>query len=148
MRSGYAYDFCGDELELGRWRGQVASSLRGKRGQRFLRDLIDALDAMPEKVLIAGAFERDGKVCASGAVGRLRGVSLADLNPSDDDLWDYSYDVESPWNCRAAERLDVAVPLIAEVEEVNDGFSYGNESDEDRWKRVRLWAARHLREEA
>ena len=55
-RSGYIDDL-DDPLELGRWRGRVASAVRGKRGQRLLRDLLDALDAMPEKRLVADVLE-------------------------------------------------------------------------------------------
>jgi hypothetical protein len=36
-----------------RWRGAVKSAASGSRGQAFFRDLITALDAMPEKTLIA-----------------------------------------------------------------------------------------------
>ena len=43
-----------------RWRGQVASATRGKRGQQFFRDLIAALDAMPTKVLITDDLYRAG----------------------------------------------------------------------------------------
>lgn len=59
-RSGYTDD--GDNVAM--WRGQVASATRGKRGQRFFRDLVAALDAMPEKRLIRDALEADGEVCA------------------------------------------------------------------------------------
>ena len=54
-RCGYSEDF-DDPLELGRWRGQVESALRGKRGQRFLRELIAALDALPQKRLVENAL--------------------------------------------------------------------------------------------
>lgn len=145
-RSGYVDDG-GDDLALGRWRAQVASAIRGKRGQRFIRDLITALDAMPEKKLIEGAFQTDGGCCAAGAVGRLRGVDMSGLNPPEDDL-EY-YDAKE-WNIPAAEVLDVAVPLIAEVEWVNDeGYSWrgDDDGDEARWKRVRDWATRQLKEQ-
>lgn len=53
-RSGYA-DWCDDNWAMIRWRGAVASAVRGKRGQAFLRELATTLDAMPEKRLIGGA---------------------------------------------------------------------------------------------
>lgn len=69
-RAGYSDDL--DPLDLGRWRAQVLSALRGKRGQAFLRDLIAALDAMPEKRLVSGDLQDEtGCVCALGALGRL-----------------------------------------------------------------------------
>jgi hypothetical protein len=43
-RSGYSDDL--DPLALGRWRGRVASAMRGKRGQAFLREMLAAMDAM------------------------------------------------------------------------------------------------------
>ena len=36
-RSGYSDDL--DNWDLIRWRGQVSSAIRGKRGQGFLREL-------------------------------------------------------------------------------------------------------------
>lgn len=48
-RSGYVDD-C-ENLEL--YRATVERSIKGKRGQAFLRELAAAMDAMPEKVLIA-----------------------------------------------------------------------------------------------
>jgi len=39
-RSGYSDDCEGSELAM--WRGQVASAKRGKRGQRFFRELVAA----------------------------------------------------------------------------------------------------------
>lgn len=66
-RSGYCDDYDCDPLPLGRWRGQVASAIRGKRGQAFLRELVAALDAMPEKRLIANDLEQAGNVCAIAA---------------------------------------------------------------------------------
>ena len=46
-RHGYI-DFDGDDpLEEGRWRGAMKAAMRGKRGQAFFQELIEALDAMP-----------------------------------------------------------------------------------------------------
>lgn len=55
-RAGYCDDL-DDPLEHGRWRAQVRSATRGKRGQKLLRDLLDALDAMPEKRLVKDVLE-------------------------------------------------------------------------------------------
>ena len=44
-RSGYSDDY--EPSNIAMWRGQVASAMRGKRGQAFLRELIEALDAFP-----------------------------------------------------------------------------------------------------
>jgi hypothetical protein len=51
-RAGYSED-C-DGWALIRWRGAVTSAIRGKRGQAFLREMLDALDALPVKRIASG----------------------------------------------------------------------------------------------
>ena len=74
-RSGYSVDGDLDHWQLIRWRGAVNSAMNGKRGQAFLRELLDALDALPEPKLIDHDLVRyDGSTdtnlfCALGAVG-------------------------------------------------------------------------------
>ena len=53
-RSGYSDE--GSSWDTIRWRGAVAAALRGKRGQQVLAEILAALDAMPEKELIAEAL--------------------------------------------------------------------------------------------
>ena len=84
-RSGYSYDI--DHKDLAMWRGQVASAIRGKRGQLFLRDMLAALDAMSEKRLITNELIRDGEVCALGSVAVTRGLDVSDVDP-----YDFDYD--------------------------------------------------------
>lgn len=129
-RSGYSDD--GDDLGLGRWRGQVASAIRGKRGQAFLRDLIEALDAMPEKKLIANELEAKGNVCAIGSVGVKRGVDMSKLDPEDPD--------------GIAGAFGIAHQLVQEIEYMNDEAFYGKDA-EGRWKFMRAWAVENLRPE-
>lgn len=128
-RSGYT----DDPENLAMWRGQVASAIRGKRGQKFLQDLLDALDAMPEKKLIHGDLRDDsGCVCALGAVGLKRGINV-------DSLDTYEYD-------ELGKTFDIAHQLAQEVMFENDeGAWRGRESPEDRWARVRKWAAENIR---
>ena len=81
-RSGYSDD-C-DNWALIRWRGAVESAIRGKRGQATLRDLVDALDALPEQRLAADSLvTADGDYCALGAIGRARGMDMAPIDPED-----------------------------------------------------------------
>lgn len=130
-RHGYSDDI--DQWSLIKWRGQIASAIRGKRGQRLLIDLVQALDAMPEKVLIAEKLidhEDDDAVCALGAVGVKRGIAMEQLDP------------EEPEDI--AEAFDVAQQLAREITYVNDeGGNYG-ETPQQRWERVRAWAVRHI----
>jgi hypothetical protein len=58
-RSGYCEDM-DDQWAHIRWRGAVTSAIRGRRGQAFLREMLAALDAMPEKRLVAGALVFEG----------------------------------------------------------------------------------------
>lgn len=71
-RSGYSEDL--DQWELIRWRGAVASAIKGKRGQAFLKELEDALLALPEKKLIVEEFVQDGQVCTLGAIAVAREI--------------------------------------------------------------------------
>jgi hypothetical protein len=67
-RSGYIDDI--DDWQMIKWRGQVASAIRGRRGQKFLTDLYNALEALPEKRLIKHELKDEtGEVCAIGALG-------------------------------------------------------------------------------
>lgn len=112
-----------------RWRGMVKSAIRGKRGQAFLRELVEALDAMPEKRLVANDLVRDGAVCAIGSVGLRRGVDMAALDPED-------YDA-------VAGAFGIARPLVQEIEFENDeAAAYC--TPEGRWRWMRDWAERHL----
>jgi len=139
-RSGYD-EGSGDPLELGRWRAQVESAIRGKRGQRFFLDLIAALDALPEKKLISGELEQEGAYCALGALGRHRGVDLAKLDIRD---WE-----EGDWD-KLGGAFNIASQLAQETMHVNDDcddYYRRTVTDEERWRRVREWAVRQLKSE-
>ncbi len=128
-RSGYSDD--GDNLAM--WRGMVASAIRGKRGQKLLRELAEAMDAMPEKILIADALKIDeGAYCALGVVGAKRGIDLAAIDPEDPD--------------QVGNAFDIAPCLAQEIEFINDddfGCDHG-ETPAQRWQRVRKWVAEKI----
>jgi hypothetical protein len=138
-RSGYSDDL--DNWDMIKWRGQVASAIRGKRGQAFLRELLAALDAMPEKRLVQGEFEADGEVCALGSVARVRGMDLAKFDPDDaEDVGD---------------AFGIANQLALEIMWENDEFSTWDESTqkfdrspEKRWEHMRKWVANQIRSTA
>ena len=129
-RSGYTEGWDEEPWQTIMWRGQVASAIRGKRGQAFLRELVEALDAMPEKRLIAHELRKGDEVCALGAVGAKRGVELEKLDPED-------YDT-------IAGVFGVAHQLIQEIEWMNDEVAAYGDTPESRWIRVRNWAAEKL----
>lgn len=141
-RSGYSDDL--EQWSLIRWRGQVASAIRGARGQAFLRDLLAALDAMPEKRLIDQDLERpDGSVCALGCIGKARGVPLPAIDHDEIEYGDPDY-IE---NLRhgLAKSFGIAHQLVAEIEFMNDEASILDETPEQRWTRMRAWVAAQIR---
>src|SRR6266699_2042772 len=82
-RSGYTEDYCfdSDQWAMIRWRGAVASAIRGARGQALFKEMIVALDAMETKRLIANDLVKEGEVCALGALGLKRGLNMTDIDP-------------------------------------------------------------------
>lgn len=83
-RSGYSDD-CEGNWGLICWRGAVNSSIKGKRGQAFLKELAEAMDAMPEKRLIADELQADGGFCTIGVLGHARGLDMERIDPHDSD---------------------------------------------------------------
>lgn len=79
-RSGYSDDM-DDQWQFIKWRGQVAATIRGKRGQAFLLEMWKAMQSLPERKLIADDLEREGAVCAIGSVGKARGVDMSIIDP-------------------------------------------------------------------
>lgn len=109
----------GEMWDLIRWRGAVASAARGKRGWALLRRLRAALDAMPDKRLVAGQLrDDDGGVCALGAVAQAEGLPVSDLHPGD---------VQA-----VAARFDVAPALVREITWIND------DDDDCYWMTLRV----------
>lgn len=130
-RSNYSDD-C-DGWDLIRWRGAVEAAIRGKRGQKLLREMLAALDAMPTKSLIANYLERNGEHCALGVVGAARGIPMAEIDPDDP--------------IEVAQAFDIAYALAKEIAFVNDD-SWPYVTSEQRWLYVRAWAAEQIRPEA
>ena len=132
-RAGYSED-CDDNWQHIMWRGQVASSIRGRRGQAFLKELVAALDAMPQKRLIKNELRSSDGVCAIGSVGAARGLNLEALDPDD-------------YNSIAG-AFGIAAPLVRELEYANDECGRHRETPEDRWQRVRDWAVSQIKPNA
>lgn len=158
-RSGYIDD-CDDPLAMGRWRAAVRSAINGRRGQAFLREMLAALDAMPDKRLIREHLKFDGDqcrfgspevivgadeladahsgtpmpmgaVCALGAVGTVRGMDLSKLDPHESE--------------GVAAAFGIADALAREIVYLNDDGGSYRESPEDRWRRMRAWVANMIR---
>ena len=111
-RSGYTDDDGDDPLAHGRWRAAVRSSLRGKRGQALLKELAEALDAMPDKRLYPGSFATaEGEFCTLGVLGAKRGTKMDDLGDEDD--CDPGF---------VANRFGIAPAMAAEIMYMNDEY--------------------------
>lgn len=163
-RSGYTED-CDDNWQLIRWRGAVASAIRGKRGQAFLRELLAALDAMPEKRLIADALVFDGQpenvwtpwhlrddiiiggdhlVKGTGEVVRVGEVCALGCLGRARSLDMSEIDPHDPEQVSAA--FGVSEALAREIVYINDEDWYGKQTPENRFERVRAWLVNNLRD--
>lgn len=146
-RAGYIDDFVDDLWYHIRWRGAVASAIRGKRGQAFLRELVDSLESMDKKELVSEELQCPGGVCALGRVAQVRGIDWSGMDPFGN-------------NDVIASELGIADALAREIEYVND-YSWGcpeykkgsiedweRKQREWRWTTVHSWACRKLGQEA
>ena len=134
-RSGYSDCDCDiNEWKNIMWRGAVKSAFRGKRGQAFLREMLAAFDALPEKRLVSNVLEDDGEVCALGAVGKARGLDMSRIDPED------SYAV--------AAKLNVSPAMAREFMFENDEAAryWRDETPEQRFIRMRAWVASQIKE--
>ncbi len=131
-RHGYVDDCDLDPLKMGRWTGAVLRALRGKRGQAFLREMLAALDAMPDKRLIPSALiDEEGEVCAMGCVLKARGVTPEKLP-----------DADCPED--VADLTGVAESMVREIAYRNDEGGPYAETPEHRWLRMRRWAEKQI----
>ena len=131
-RSGFSDDYDGDNPSYLLWPSIIRRSIKGKRGQAFLTALRDALEAMPDKRLIAGELEADGAVCAIGSLGKARGVDMKQLDPEDSKA--------------VGKAFNIAPALAREIVfENDDDFSMRpNETPEQRYTRMLDWVRQHI----
>ena len=128
-RSGYGDDY--DVLSLGRWRGQVASATRGKRGQALFVSLAQALDEMPVKELIAHELKNaDGRYCALGVLGEKRGLQMDKIDAYESDI--------------VAKNFDIAEPLACEIVFMNDEY-FDRSTPAERWTLMRKWVQEQIK---
>ena len=161
------YEYDGDEsaMPYGLWRSNVDRALKGKRGRQALRDLRDALQALPEPRLIEGALctvspekrpvryladEQLGGVCAIGAYLWHQKVkagmdpaeafdSLPTLPDDDSELHDTAKLAES--------EARMTYTLAWELAYMNDE-KWGRKSPEERHAAFLAWLDAELAEPA
>ncbi len=127
------YDDGCDGWDLIRWRGAVAAATKGARGQKLLRELADALDAMPVRRLIAESLEAGPEVCALGCLGRAKGIDMSRLDPEEPE--------------KVAKAFGVAPALVREIAFVNDDWQR-HQTAEQRWAKMRAWVSENLKANA
>lgn len=142
-RSGYTDD-C-DGWDLIRWRGAVASAIRGKRGQALLKELEVALLNLPEKRLVAREFANpfEGDVCALGAVALKRRLEKGCSR--EDALKEIA--AKFPEDCEAesiAHELDIADALCKEITFLNDDDFGSRTTPEERYQHMLNWVRRNI----
>jgi len=126
-RSNYSEDI--DGWSLIRWRGAVNSALKGKRGQTLLAEMAVALDALPNKRLIADELiSKEGEVCALGAIAKYKALDVYDIDPH------CSEQVSAVFN--------IADALAREIAYEND--EHWGDNPEKRWQRMRSWVNENL----
>lgn len=139
-RSGYVDDL--DQRDLAMYRGRVASAIRGKRGQAFLRELAAAMDAMPIKTLIAGELiSATGDCCAIGVVCKARGVDVKPIDYDDPDQVGAAVGID---RVMAAE-VEYANDECAEFRKDESGRWNLSETPAQRWHRMRKWVENNLK---
>lgn len=136
---------------------RAASALKGRRGQKFLRSLIAALDAMPVKELVSGEFRAaEGQQDALGAVAAARGVDLYHIEGWDHRLMGLRLDIPSSLVAEIIAQNDHGVPVLKSKEicgplppwipeQYRPVFAIESRKRRRlRWQHMRDWAVRHL----
>lgn len=139
-RSNYS-----DDCEnVGLWRQAVERAIHGKRGQKFLRELAEAMDAMPEKRLIRHELvSSQGECCTIGVVCKARGLNISTVDEEDPES--------------VGKLVGISHAMAAEIEYENDErggdrWDWVNgsctprppETPEQLWQRMRKWVQEQL----
>lgn len=160
-RSGYS-DGCDNDWSLICYRGAVKSAIRGKRGQAFLREMLAAMDALPEKRLISGDLVFEGhpefpyphpeediivggdQLVTGGGVpvriGEVCAIGSVGLARGVDMS---KLDPEDPET--VADTFGIATAMAREIVYENDESVYYAETPEQRFTRMRAWIVGNLK---
>lgn len=142
-RSGYSDDL--DHWALIRWRGQVASAIRGKRGQALLKEMETALLALPEKRLCAGWHDApSGEVCALGAVALKRKMDKGKhrVDAMEEIVNEFPKETAAE---EVGKEFNVADQLAQEITYINDEYGPYGCTPEKRYEIVLEWIRDNLK---
>jgi hypothetical protein len=145
-RSGLSENDGDDNWNFIRYRGQVASAIRGKRGQAFLRELRAALLTMPKKELLNGGFSRGGEVCALGSVALRRKLKAGIARETALKQLEAEFPEENNYSCAGdvAPKFGIADVLAAEIMWTNDSEYGADQSPKGRWKAMYRWVRENI----
>lgn len=151
-RSGFHEFDCYDRDEIlafGRGRGQIASAIRGKRGQALLRLIRDALDAIPNKQLGSDSLRGDkGCYCAIGAAYWFSDKPLPYVDHPDYE----DFEIDELIIDSASAHLNAAEILIQEIMWNNDECVRLKRGEipamlrRRRWLWMRAWVDNRIKE--
>lgn len=136
------------------WEANLERHFSGKAGQAKLRELRDALLALPEKRLIETRLaDEKGNVCALGALavqhhvaqGKDRAVALAEMAEAvpDEGGWVDTYEAEQHTKDES-ERCGCKAPFIYTVAYENDFGPSSKETPEERYARMLRWVEKRI----
>ena len=138
------------------WQQAVQNAIRGKRGQKVLRELREALLALPHKRLIRGYLVHEGEVCVVGALVRSRlesgpvpipdyycaKTSVSSLAEMEEALWQW-LDLDT-MTLEIGEKLGLTQALVCALAVENDEEGPAKETPEQRYERILRWVERNL----
>ncbi len=136
----------GDDDGLpGHWHEiDVARSIDGPKGQRRMREIVDALLALPERVLIEGAIsarcgdEPSPSVCFVGAIALHKGVEVARIRRG----WEDQYGGMD--TITLGKQAGLTLALANRCAALND-VTWEGVDPEERWRRAYRWACARVR---
>lgn len=167
-RSGYTEADCDPEemLRVYGWQANVRRCIAGRKGQAFLWELYQALEALPHRELVQGALldTSSGSVCSLGALAVHRKMSIPPefcISGADDEPDEYEF------AAAMGPLFDIRDMLAREVMFENDegdtwhweddgtvcdGVRFGenrkyrtHDTPTERWRRMREWVVSNLR---
>lgn len=148
-------DWDGEGVHPLMWERTCLNAIRGQKGQATLRELKEALLALPEPKLIDGAFAYKGEVCALGALAQYRFAAgktvcwgesvIASIPQLEERLGD---DLEDDYiTLELGEKLGLKRALAWAISYENDeGDFWGKETPEKRYQRMLHWVNQNIKE--
>lgn len=147
IRDDFDYMDAEQQARVNLWRGNLHRQIRSKRGQAFLKELLAAIEVLPDKRLASGVIAKpDGPVCSLGAMALARRIASGEdprlvLDELSSIIVD---DSDERWKGEEIEewaKQELACPshLAWEIPFVNDYGSFHSETPESRYERMVAW---------